>query len=156
VAYSLLFAVNAIGLIGSAQTNVLLIRRFGAPRLVLLASGVQAASACTLLGLAWLHVDTVPLIAVCLFFCIASQGLLGPPTAMLALEPHPEIAGAASALMGTLQFACGAVSSALVSLFFNGTSVPFAAVLAGCGLAGFGLSAILASGSRVPSTIAVE
>jgi DHA1 family bicyclomycin/chloramphenicol resistance-like MFS transporter len=143
--YALLFAMNAIGLIGSAQCNVMLIRRFGAHRLILFASSIQSVAACALLLACLAHLDAVPVIAACLFFCVASQGLLGPTTGMLALEPHPKVAGAASALMGTVQFACGATSSALVSLFFNGTPVPFAAVITGCALAGLTLSAVLAS-----------
>ena len=139
--------MNAIGLIGSGQANVFLIRRLGATRLVLLASSVQTVSACILLALAWCR-RSVPLVAACLFFCIAAQGMLGPPTTMLSLEQHPEIAGAASALLGTLQFACGAGSGYLVTYFYNGTSVPFAAVIAGCGLTGFGLSILLVSRTR--------
>ncbi len=143
--YSLLFAMNAAGLIGLAQGNVALIRKLGASRLILMASAVQATAACCLLASTLLHIDSVPVIAICLFFCIGSQGLLGPTTAMLSLEPHPKTAGAASALMGALQFTCGAVSSSLVSVFFNGTSVPFAAVIAGCALAGLTLAALRAS-----------
>jgi len=108
-----------------------------------LATAVQTLAASALLGAAVLHIDSVPVIAACLFFCVGSQGLIGPITAMLSLEPHPTKAGAASALMGALQFTCGALSSSLVSFFFNGTSVPFAAVLATCALAGLSLSTLL-------------
>lgn len=133
--YSLLFALNGIGLIGSAQFNVRLIRRWGTGPLVITASGVQLAAACALLvvALAGAHVS---LIAICIFFCVAAQGLLGPTTAMLALEKNPHIAGSASAVMGTISFAFGAASSALVSILFNGTTVPFAAVIFGCAAAG--------------------
>ena len=141
--YSLLFALNAIGLIGSAQTNVFMIRRFGAIRLILLATTAQSLAALTLLASTVLHFDAVTTIAVCLFFCVSCQGLIGPITSMLSLEPHPKKAGAASALMGSLQYACGAVSSMMVSYFFNETSIPFAAVLAACALSGLGLSATL-------------
>jgi DHA1 family bicyclomycin/chloramphenicol resistance-like MFS transporter len=135
-AYSLLFALNAIGLIGMAQLNVRFIRRLGATRLILMASTVQTAAAGALLAASLVHVDSVPVIASCLFFCVGAQGLVGPPTAMLALEDNAAIAGSASSLMGAIQFACGAVSGSLVSLFFNGTSVPFAAVIAGCAVSG--------------------
>jgi DHA1 family bicyclomycin/chloramphenicol resistance-like MFS transporter len=39
--------------------------------------------------------------------------------------------------MGTLQFVLGAAAGSLVSGFGNGTAVPFAAVIAGCGLCAF-------------------
>lgn len=142
--YSLLFAMNAIGLIGSAQMNIRLLRRWGVARLIISAALLQTLAAVLLVVVTGAHWDTVPIIAACLFVCVGAQGLLGPTTAMLSLEPHPEIAGAASALMGTLQFATGAVSSGLVSFFANGSAVPLAAVIAGCAIGGLTMSVLVA------------
>ena len=47
--YSVLFALNAIGLIGLAQANVKLLRKFGPQRLIRFAATVQTASALVLL-----------------------------------------------------------------------------------------------------------
>jgi DHA1 family bicyclomycin/chloramphenicol resistance-like MFS transporter len=47
------------------------------------------------------------------------------------------VAGSASALLGTIQFVLASVTGALVSAFTNGTPVPLAAVIAGCGVAAF-------------------
>jgi DHA1 family bicyclomycin/chloramphenicol resistance-like MFS transporter len=134
--YSALFAINAVGLIGMAQLNVWLMRRLGASRLVFIGALTQSLFAAALLIVTLLDLDRVPVIAVLLFFTVSCQGVLGPTTAMLSLERYAASAGAASALMGTLQFACGAISSTLVSVFFNGTAVPLAAVIAGCAFAG--------------------
>ena len=60
-----------------------------------------------------------------------------PSTTGLAMAPHGAIAGSASALLGTLQFALGAMAGALVGELGNTTAVPFAAVIAGCGLGAF-------------------
>jgi DHA1 family bicyclomycin/chloramphenicol resistance-like MFS transporter len=38
--------------------------------------------------------------------------------------------------MGAFQMACGAVASALVGVFFNGTAIPMAAIMSGCSLLG--------------------
>jgi DHA1 family bicyclomycin/chloramphenicol resistance-like MFS transporter len=43
---------------------------------------------------------------------------------VLALDAHGEIAGTASALMGTLQFLVGAAVMAVVGLFVDGTARP--------------------------------
>jgi DHA1 family bicyclomycin/chloramphenicol resistance-like MFS transporter len=51
------------------------------------------------------------------------------------MAPHGRIAGSASALLGTLQFAVGAGAGALVGVFYNGTALPMAGVIAGCGIA---------------------
>ena len=47
------------------------------------------------------------------------------------------MAGSASALLGTLQFVLGATAGTLVGVLGNGTAVPLAAVIAGCGVAAF-------------------
>jgi MFS transporter, DHA1 family, multidrug resistance protein len=153
--YSILFAINGAGLIGIAQANVYFMRRLGPSRLLLMATGVQAASATVLLVATLLNIASLPLIIGTLFVCLGTQGLTGPTTGMLAMEPHPEIAGAASAMMGTLQFACGVVSAGLLSLIFNGTAVPFAVTIAVCALIGLSLAVWIARENRAIEEIPV-
>ena len=45
--------------------------------------------------------------------------------------------GSASALMGSLQMAIGALASALVGVFFNGTALPLIIIMTSCCLGGF-------------------
>ena len=52
----------------------------------------------------------------------------------MAMAGHGHQAGVASALMGTMQFVIAGITSALVGILHNGTAVPMAAVMAGCGL----------------------
>jgi DHA1 family bicyclomycin/chloramphenicol resistance-like MFS transporter len=86
-----------------------------------------------------------PGILVPLFFYIACHGFVLPNTTALAMAPHGKVAGSASALLGTLQFMLGAVAGSMIGLFANGTAVPMAAVVAGCGAAAFLANRILAS-----------
>jgi DHA1 family bicyclomycin/chloramphenicol resistance-like MFS transporter len=51
--------------------------------------------------------------------------------------PFSRQAGAASALMGSLQFVVAALISSLVSAFHNGTVIPMTGTMAICGLAAF-------------------
>jgi DHA1 family bicyclomycin/chloramphenicol resistance-like MFS transporter len=74
-------------------------------------------------------------ILVPLFLYIATHGFVMPNTTALAMAPHGRVAGSASALLGTIQFVLGATAGAVVGLLGNGTAVPLAAVVAGCGLA---------------------
>ena len=78
-----------------------------------------------------------PGILVPLFCFIACHGFVMPNTTALAMAPHGAVAGSASALLGTLQFVLGATAGALVGVLGNGTAVPLAAVIAGCGVAAF-------------------
>jgi DHA1 family bicyclomycin/chloramphenicol resistance-like MFS transporter len=56
-----------------------------------------------------------------------------PNTTALAMSPHGAVAGSASALLGSLHFVLGSAAGTLVGLASNGTAVPLAAVIAGCG-----------------------
>ena len=47
-----------------------------------------------------------------------------PTTMVMALDPHPDIAGLASSLGGTLQMLTGGVMIALAGPFFDGTAPP--------------------------------
>jgi DHA1 family bicyclomycin/chloramphenicol resistance-like MFS transporter len=157
-AYSLLFALNAVGLIGAAQFNVWLMRRLGSGRLLWAGALVQTAAAVALLAATLTGWDTVPVLAALLFVTLGCQGVLGPTSAVVALEPHAAAAGAASALMGALQFGCGAASSALVSVFYeryDGSAVPMATVIAGCCAAGLAFVAVGSAGRR-PADAAVR
>jgi DHA1 family bicyclomycin/chloramphenicol resistance-like MFS transporter len=50
----------------------------------------------------------------------------------MAMEDYGEIAGTASALMGTLQFATGAICMIVGGIFFDGTPFPMIAGIAIC------------------------
>jgi DHA1 family bicyclomycin/chloramphenicol resistance-like MFS transporter len=56
------------------------------------------------------------------------------------MDDHGEIAGTASALMGTLHFATGAVAMAVAGLFFDGTPLPMVIGIAACAVIAFGLT----------------
>ena len=76
-------------------------------------------------------------ILVPLFFFISCHGFVLPNTTAMAMAPHGQVAGSASALLGTFQFVLGAVGGSLVGAFANGTPVPMAVVVAGCGTTAF-------------------
>ena len=62
-----------------------------------------------------------------------------PNTTALAMAPHGAVAGSASALLGSIQFILGRVAGALVGALGNGTAVPLAVVIAGCGASAFAI-----------------
>jgi DHA1 family bicyclomycin/chloramphenicol resistance-like MFS transporter len=87
-----------------------------------------------LLALNLAGVDSLTLIIALLFVGFGFLGLVLPTAAVLALDEHGEIAGTASALMGTLQFMTGAVVMAVVGHFVDGTARPMLAGIAGSAL----------------------
>ncbi len=69
---------------------------------------------------------------------IFGVGMLLPSATMLALQPVPEIAGLAAALIGTVQLAGGAIVSAIAAAAFDGTAQAMILVLVASALmAGF-------------------
>jgi len=140
--FSLAFAVNAFGFIGSSQFAARLGGRFGMSRVVLTAVISFATFALILLAVTAAGVDRLPVLMILLFISFASLGLVIPSTMVLALEDHGPIAGLASSLGGTLQMVTGGLMIAIVSVFFNGTSLPMVAVIAACSVGALILSLV--------------
>lgn len=147
--YSVFFSINAVAFIGMSQMTGLLSARFGLRRVVRTAVTGYAATMVVLLVLTTLGFDRLEVLAALLFIGYGFLGLVIPTTAVLALEDHGKIAGTASALMGTLQFATGAAAMAVVGLFFNGTSLPMVAGIATCAVIAFALAQITLGRRRV-------
>jgi DHA1 family bicyclomycin/chloramphenicol resistance-like MFS transporter len=148
--YSVIFATNAVGFIGGAQLNSLIISRIGLERLIRIATSVLGVASLLLLALTLAGETPLPIFWGLLFVCFSTLGFIMPTTTVLALEPHGARAGAASSLLGALQFAAGTLAGAVVSLSFNGTTLPMVATLAGCG-AGAALTAAVTLRRRKPA-----
>jgi DHA1 family bicyclomycin/chloramphenicol resistance-like MFS transporter len=135
--FGLYFGVNAIGLITASQINRALASRLHPAAILDVVIPVAVVSSALLLADAYTGFGGFLGILVPLFFFICCYGFVSPNTTALAMSPYGATAGAASALLGTLQFVLGATAGSLVSAFGNGTAVPFAAVIAACGLTSF-------------------
>lgn len=131
-AYGLMFALNAIPFFVFSQMNGRLARRYGLRRVVRGASFAYAAMMILLMAIRLAGIDNFALMTTLLLAGYGFLGLVVPSSAVLALEAHGRIAGTASALMGTLQFVTASVVTAIVSLFFNGTSLPMIAGIGTC------------------------
>jgi DHA1 family bicyclomycin/chloramphenicol resistance-like MFS transporter len=132
--YGLYFGVNACGIMAASQTNRWLATRVGARRIVGVVLTVAMTASLVLLVNAYTGFGGFAGILVPLFFYIACHGFVLPNTTALAMAPHGEVAGSASALLGTVQFVLASLTGALVAALANGTAVPLAAVIAGCGV----------------------
>jgi DHA1 family bicyclomycin/chloramphenicol resistance-like MFS transporter len=130
--YSVAFSVNALSFFGAAQMNAWLAARYGLPAVVRQSATGYAAAMLALLALFASGVDRLEVLAGLLFIGYGFLGVLAPTSGVLALEEHGESAGAASALMGTVQFASGSLIMALVAVFANGTALPMVAGIGAC------------------------
>jgi DHA1 family bicyclomycin/chloramphenicol resistance-like MFS transporter len=124
------FGINAVGFILASQINVRVQRQYSPERVLLAALLLQMVAAAVfvidvLAGWGGLFGILVPL-----FFWIATMGFVIPNTTALAMAPFAANAGAASAMLGVLQFVLAAVSSALVAAMADGTARPMVACMA--------------------------
>lgn len=134
--FGMLFGTNASAYIAGSQLNRALLRRTDPVRLVRFASAVQVTASLALLAAAATGAFGTAGIAVPLFFIVGSLGFISPNATALAMQPHPEIAGAASALTGTMQFAFGALAGALIGAWSVGSAMPLALACATASLLG--------------------
>ena len=133
--YSIAFAANAASFIGVSQLTGRLSARFGLVPVIKTAVVGFAVVMLLLLTVNLLGFTRLDLMLAMLFVGYGFLGLVLPATAVLALDDHGEIAGTASALMGTLQFLTGAVVMAVLGLFVDGSARPMVAGIAACALA---------------------
>jgi DHA1 family bicyclomycin/chloramphenicol resistance-like MFS transporter len=136
--FSWVFGINAVGFIVASQINVRVQRHYSPERVLLFALLLQMGAAVIFVLDVFAGWGGLFGILVPLFFWIATMGFVIPNTTALAMGPFAANAGAASAMLGVLQFVLAAVSSGLVAAAADGTARP----MVGC-MALFSLVALL-------------
>lgn len=134
-----IFGANALGFVIASQFNARLVRRFEPLKLLKAANLVQAGAGLALLLAAASGSGGIRGIIVPLFVYISCIGFILPTSTALAMAPFGQSAGAASALLGTIQFAIAALTSTALGLLHYPSPVPMSALIAACGLASVGL-----------------
>lgn len=145
--YGFIFAIIAAGLILCSQLNNQLLKKYTSEQITRVTLVIQ-----TLVGLAlltgtafnWLNLySTITLIALFL----SCQGFAFPNSSALSMAPFAKNAGSASALMGALQMAFGALAAAVIGLSNPTSALPLAVIMAGC--AGIALIILLFGTNRI-------
>lgn len=137
--FNLVFAFNAVGIIGASQINRLLLRR-STPDQVLSKASIASIIAALLLSIAaWTGWGGQWTVLPLLFAALSTYGLMGGNTMAGALSVDPRRTGSVSALMGSASFGAGALASWVGGLLHDGTSRPVAGVMFAC-LVGSALS----------------
>lgn len=101
--FSLLFAVNGIGLVVAAQVNAALVKRFAPVRIMRLAAPAAAFFSFALFVTAWTGFGGLLGLLIPLFLLMTANAFIPPNASALALTRHGERAGAAAALIGAVQ-----------------------------------------------------
>jgi len=142
--YGALFAIVMVGGILGAWLSSRLIFRLGIPRMVRIGTMIAAVSGLATGLLAWLGVSHWAALIVPMTGYMFATSFILPNVTAAALSPFPQMAGAASSLLGATTFALGALISAGLGWVFDGSTRPLATVVAVGGVGAFLVEAALA------------
>ncbi len=117
--------------------HTVLLKKYKSEVIAKYAATFQAIVGLSLFFLSITNQLTITGLIVLIFFYLSCQGFIFPNTSALALNPFKVMAGSASALLGCIQLSIGALSSSLVSIFHNYTSIPMTSIMAITSVCGF-------------------
>ena len=121
--YGLIFGASSLAVMAGTAGNTRLTSWGASPaRLITLGLALSTLLAASLLAMALAEGKSIALVVLVMTGVALSFGLISPNAISEALQPLPEIAGAASAVMAFFQMLGAASSSALVARFFDGRS----------------------------------
>lgn len=126
---------NVLGILLFSVLSNALLSRTVPERIAPVGLSIVAVSALTLLGLTLAGALSLPVVLVLLFLCAGCQGLIFGNITSLALSQGRDYAGAASALLGCLQFGMGGLVSPLVGLGGDHAVAPMTISMSLCALA---------------------
>ena len=130
--YSLFFSVNAVSFFAVSQGSGWMTERFGLRRVVRIAVFGFAATMIAMWVVMATGVESLAFMACALFVGYGFLGMVIPTTSVLAMEDHGEIAGTASALMGTLHMVTGVLAMTVAGVFANGLPMPMVTGITVC------------------------
>ncbi|MEQ9945623.1 multidrug effflux MFS transporter [Pectobacterium aroidearum] len=128
--YGWLFALNIVGVMGMSVANRRLVQRYSLERLLKFAVLIATIASFILAVGAKLHIGGITLIVVSVFVFFSMNGIIAATSTAAALDAVPNIAGSASALIGSLQYGSGIISSLLLALLSDGTPWTMAWIIA--------------------------
>jgi MFS transporter, DHA1 family, multidrug resistance protein len=130
-----LFGVIAAGLIGASQVNGRMSHSIPLWQVLRVANLVQLVAGILVLVTALTGFGGLIGIFAPVFVYMCAVGFVFPNGSAIAMMRHGKMAGTASALLGTNQFAIAAVTTIALGAIDNATALPMAIVIAGCGAA---------------------
>ncbi|TDM12798.1 multidrug effflux MFS transporter [Macrococcus lamae] len=126
--FSLMFAVNGVGLILFSQITSRLVDRISELRILKLGQNIQFIGMIMTAIVLLLHLP-VWLLFVSFFLLIAPVSMIGTTGFSLAMQVQQQGAGSASAILGLTQFLIGGLLSPLVGLMGEDSFIPFLIII---------------------------
>jgi DHA1 family bicyclomycin/chloramphenicol resistance-like MFS transporter len=119
-----MFGINAIGFILGSQVNKVLLKYFELEKLTFNIALMQTVVVAAVLLISNIIELPILIFSIFTFTVLFFVGIINPNTTSLALAPFSKNAGSASALTGSMLMGIGAIVSASIGKFYNGTIFP--------------------------------
>lgn len=132
--FAYFFAVSVVAVILGAYVNSRVVMRYGIRRLLAVGTGIAVVGGLGLAVVALLDIGGLAAIVIAIFVFMFPHNITNANATAAAMEHFPELAGTASALIGSIRFGTGAVIGALVGVLHDGTTHPMALIIAACAL----------------------
>ena len=126
-----LFGSVAAGMVIASQINGRMPHRIPLWKVLRVANLTQLGAAIVLLASVLTGVGGLPVVFFAIFVYVATQGFVFPNGSTIAMMRHADMAGTASALLGTNQFLIAAVGTAFLGSLAN-PAIPMALVILTC------------------------
>ena len=120
--YGFLFGINIIGITIISAANRKLVNKYSLDKLLIFSTLIATLGAGVLLVCSLTGVGGVFGIIIPVFIIFSMNGIVAACSNAAALDAvRSDVVGSAAALLGSLQYGSGIISSALLALFSNGT-----------------------------------
>lgn len=129
--FSLIFAMNGLGIIIAAQIAGRLSHRFSELRLLRAGILFSFIGSVLLMFVVFLQLSLWIMI-LALFMVVSTVGMVNTTSFSLAMNRQGDVAGSASAFIGILPFAGGAIVSPLVGIAGENNAIPMGFVMFTC------------------------
>jgi len=139
--FSVVFAVNSVGLIAASQIGGRIVGRVGAPALLRVGVFGVAAGSIGVLVVTIAHAGLAPLLIGWLVI-LSSNGIVFPNGTAAALADQEGALGSASALLGMGQFGIGALIAPIVGVGGAHDALPMGIVIGVCGVSSLAVNLV--------------
>lgn len=134
--YAYIFGLNGIGIIVMAQVAGRIVHKVSEVKIMFTAIISALIGGTLLLLVVFFHLP-LPMMILALFMVVATVGLMNTTSFSLAMSRQGHMAGSASAFLGILPFAGGALVSPLTGVLGDHNMIPMGVVIFTCSLCAF-------------------
>jgi len=127
--YGWLFAVNIVGVVLLSTVNKRLVQTIALEKLLKYSTAVASIMVMLLCLSLYVKPDAIIPVVACIFIFFSMNGIIAASATAAALDAAEGVTGSASALIGSLQYGSGIISSLVLAWLSNGTPWPMTGIM---------------------------